>query len=141
MTKSMLGPTPRKSQMIVFGGSHQAQSSCHASLLPVAAAPRVAGLKAGDGPSTMRPGLQRRGVKMSDPQSHADDCRPRLGERLASGAIDRRRFLQVAALLGVTTGMGRAALAQAKEIVLANAGGDAVTAMGQAYGEPYMKQV
>lgn len=79
---------------------------------------------------------------MSRHQTHSEDSIALLGEQLAKGAIDRRRFLQVATLLGVTTAMGsRAAWAQAKEIVLANAGGDAVTAMGQAYGEPYMKQV
>ena len=74
-------------------------------------------------------------------QSHLEDSIALLGEQLAKGAINRRRFLQVATLLGATTAMGSAAWAQAKEIVLANAGGDAVTAMGQAYGEPYMKQV
>jgi len=78
---------------------------------------------------------------MSEHQSHAEDSIALLGEQLARGAIDRRRFLQLAAVFGTTAGFGGPALAQAKEIVLANAGGDAVTAMGQAYGEPYMKQV
>jgi putative spermidine/putrescine transport system substrate-binding protein len=89
----------------------------------------------------MEVGLHQEGADMNRHQSHSEDCIALLGEQLASRAIERRRFLQVATLLGVTTAMGRSAWAQAKEIVLANAGGDAVTAMGQAYGEPYMKEV
>lgn len=82
---------------------------------------------------------------MTDHQSHAQDSLELLGEALIKGRIDRRRFLQGAAMLGATAAMGtvagRSAYAQAKEIVLSNAGGDAVTAMGKAWTEPYMKQV
>ncbi len=71
--------------------------------------------------------------------THAEDTLELLGEQLAKGAIDRRRFLQFAAVLGGTAGFGGAALAQGKEIVLSNAGGDAVSAMGKAWGEPFTK--
>jgi putative spermidine/putrescine transport system substrate-binding protein len=78
---------------------------------------------------------------MSKHQSHAEDSIALLGEQLARGAIDRRRFLQFAAMVGATAGFAGSAFAQAKEIVLANAGGDAVTAMDQAFAQPFMKQV
>ena len=65
---------------------------------------------------------------MSRHQTHSEDCIALLGEQAATRSIDRRRLMQLATLLGATTAMGgRAAYAQAKEIVLANAGGDAVT--------------
>src|SRR5262245_29523323 len=78
---------------------------------------------------------------MSGNQSHAEDCLELLGEQFARGALDRRRFVQLAALFGTSAGFAGAAHAQAKEIVLANAGGYAVAAMAKAYGDPYMKQV
>jgi putative spermidine/putrescine transport system substrate-binding protein len=71
--------------------------------------------------------------------THAEDTMELLREQHARGAIDRRRFLQFSAMIAGTSAFGGAALAQGKEIVLANAGGDAVTAMGKAWGEPFTK--
>lgn len=78
---------------------------------------------------------------MSEHPSHAEDTIELLKEQAAKGAIDRRRFVQLAALIGVSAGFASKAFAQAKEIVLANAGGDAATAMGKVFAEPYMKSV
>ncbi|MFO0996701.1 MAG: ABC transporter substrate-binding protein [Alphaproteobacteria bacterium] len=65
---------------------------------------------------------------------------------LAAGRIERRDFLKLAlwagvapAALGLGPLTGREATAQAKEIVAANFGGDAVKFMGEAWGEPYTK--
>jgi putative spermidine/putrescine transport system substrate-binding protein len=80
-------------------------------------------------------------ARQHDHQTHAEDCLELLREQFVKGAIDRRRFLQFAAVLGAGAATGGTALAQAKEIVLANAGGDAATAMQKAYGDTYMKEV
>ena len=69
-------------------------------------------------------------------QSFAEDCAELLQERMAAGAVSRRGLLAAAALLGLAP---RAALAQAKEIVVVNAGGDALTAMQKAFAEPFMQ--
>ncbi len=78
---------------------------------------------------------------MRDHHSHREDSLALLNEQLAHGAIDRRRFLQLATLLGASTAVAAPALAQAKEIVLANAGGDAASAMQKVLAEPYTKAV
>lgn len=74
-------------------------------------------------------------------QTFAEDCVELLQEQLARGAIDRRGFLTACAALGLAPlAFGaREAAAQAKEIVLCNAGGDAATAMAKVFAEPYMK--
>lgn len=77
---------------------------------------------------------------MGKNQNHAADCLELLVDQVNRGVIDRRRFVQLASFFAVSAGSASTAYAQAKEIVLANAGGDAVTAMGKAYGEPFMKQ-
>ena len=77
---------------------------------------------------------------MTRHQTHAEDTMELLREQLAKGAIDRRRFLQFSAMITGTVAVGgNAAFAQGKEIVLSNAGGDAVAAMGKAWGEPFTK--
>jgi putative spermidine/putrescine transport system substrate-binding protein len=78
---------------------------------------------------------------MKEHLTHAEDTIELLKEQLEKGVIDRRRFVQFAALLGISAGVGSKAFAQAKEIVLANAGGDAASAMAKVYAEPYMKAV
>ncbi|MBT56787.1 MAG: polyamine ABC transporter substrate-binding protein [Mameliella sp.] len=55
--------------------------------------------------------------------------------------MNRRTFLNVLGALGVSAGAFRMtpALAQGREIVLVNWGGDAVTAMTEAFAEPFMQ--
>ena len=61
-------------------------------------------------------------------------------EKLRSGQLDRRGFLRAMSLLGVAAvvplGAG-AARAEAKEIVVCNFGGDALTAWTTAWAEPF----
>ncbi len=66
--------------------------------------------------------------------------------QLASGRINRRDFVRLCLAIGAApavAGSGlltaREAQAAAEEIVLANFGGDAVDAMGKAWGEPFTK--
>ncbi len=62
-----------------------------------------------------------------------------LGHELhKAGRLDRRRFLAgAAALAALPAVLSGRAYAQAKEIVLVNWGGDAITYMEQAFGAPY----
>lgn len=65
-----------------------------------------------------------------------------LTRRVRSGAISRRDFTALVAGLvaGAPLLRGTAAYAQAKELVLVNWGGDAITAYGEAYGESFTKE-
>ncbi|MDQ2705508.1 MAG: ABC transporter substrate-binding protein, partial [Pseudomonadota bacterium] len=66
-----------------------------------------------------------------------------LAGRAARGEISRRQFAQLAGLVLAGTPMlmrSTGAFAQAKELVLVNWGGDAITAYGAAYGEPFTKE-
>ncbi|WP_342641167.1 ABC transporter substrate-binding protein [Rhodoligotrophos ferricapiens] len=63
-----------------------------------------------------------------------------------SGRMSRRDFIQVCLMAGVAPIAASAgimspgeAMAQAKELVLANFGGDAVKGMGEAWGQPFTK--
>jgi putative spermidine/putrescine transport system substrate-binding protein len=79
---------------------------------------------------------------MEKQQAFAEDALELLREGLASGRIDRRAFLRVCAVLGATAPLALRsgpAAAQAKEIVLSNAGGDAASAMQKVFAETYMK--
>ena len=58
-------------------------------------------------------------------------------ERVAAGTLDRRSFVRALALLGMAPALAGEAVAQTKEIVLCNFGGDAVAAWGKAWGEPF----
>lgn len=61
-------------------------------------------------------------------------------ERLRAGEIDRRGFLRAMALLGLAPlALSGEARAETKEIVVVNFGGDAVSAWGKAWGEPFTK--
>ena len=66
-----------------------------------------------------------------------------LSGRAMRGEISRRQFTQLAAvLLAGTPALLRSggAFAQAKDLVLVNWGGDAITAYDAAYGEPFTKE-
>ncbi|WP_108260862.1 ABC transporter substrate-binding protein [Mangrovicoccus ximenensis] len=67
------------------------------------------------------------------------DCIELLGERFAKGQISRRNMLQgLGALLGTSAiGLGSRAHAAAGNLVLVNWGGDALTAMDEAFGKPF----
>ncbi|WP_439816364.1 ABC transporter substrate-binding protein [Zavarzinia sp. CC-PAN008] len=64
-------------------------------------------------------------------------------DRMAKGALSRRDFLQAALLVGGATVVGgqvvltRPVSAAAKEIVVANFGGDGVAFWGEAWGQPF----
>ena len=63
--------------------------------------------------------------------------------RTARGEISRRQFTQLSALLLAGTPLllrSGNAFAQAKELVLVNWGGDAITAYDAAYGQPFTKE-
>lgn len=63
--------------------------------------------------------------------------------RAARGEISRRQFTQLSALVLAGTPMllrASDAYAQAKELVLVNWGGDAITAYDAAYGQPFTKE-
>jgi len=73
---------------------------------------------------------------------HQQDCLEMLLAQAEAGRIRRRRFVMAAgALLALPVAL-RANLtyAQAKELVLVNWGGDAITAYSKAYGEPFEKE-
>ena len=69
------------------------------------------------------------------------DCLELAAERVRRGQLDRRTFLAGLAALGIgPVALGsREAMAQAKEIVLVNWGGDALKYFGLAWGEPFTK--
>lgn len=60
-----------------------------------------------------------------------------LRARHARGAIDRRQFLGLCAALGISPMVADGALANGKEIVVANWGGDAGKAIGASFIEPF----
>ncbi|RVB85905.1 ABC transporter substrate-binding protein, partial [Mesorhizobium sp. M7A.F.Ca.CA.002.04.1.1] len=65
-----------------------------------------------------------------------------LSARAGRGEISRRQFTQLAALVLAGTPMllrSTGAFAQAKELVLVNWGGDAITAYDAAYGQAFTK--
>ncbi|WP_157961767.1 ABC transporter substrate-binding protein [Acuticoccus kandeliae] len=72
--------------------------------------------------------------------SFAEDCVDLLRQTTDGKAVNRRSFLTLCGVLGVSAGMFRfsPALAADKEIVLVNWGGDAVTAMTEAFAKPFM---
>jgi len=73
-------------------------------------------------------------------QTFQEDCLDMLREQLAQRRIDRRSFLQGAALISALPIVGAGpALAQAKEIVVANSGGDYVRGFYEAFGIPFEK--
>ncbi|TIW90767.1 MAG: extracellular solute-binding protein, partial [Mesorhizobium sp.] len=66
-----------------------------------------------------------------------------LSARAARGEISRRQFTQLAAYVLAGTPMllrSTGAFAQAKELVLVNWGGDAITAYDAAYGQAFTKE-
>jgi putative spermidine/putrescine transport system substrate-binding protein len=70
------------------------------------------------------------------------DCLEILASKVEKGDISRRRFTQMAAmLLAGAPALLRStgSYAQAKELVLVNWGGDAMTAYDKAYGQPFTK--
>lgn len=76
-------------------------------------------------------------------RDHRDECLEVLSSQAARGEISRRRFTQIAALLlaGAPAVIRPSRLfAQAKELVLVNWGGDAMTAYDEAYGQPFAKE-
>jgi putative spermidine/putrescine transport system substrate-binding protein len=79
---------------------------------------------------------------MAKHQTFGEDALALLREQFAAGGVDRRAFLRLCTVLaasGALVGRGGPAAAQAKEIVLANAGGDAAPAMQKVFAEPFMK--
>ncbi|SED22821.1 putative spermidine/putrescine transport system substrate-binding protein [Rhizobiales bacterium GAS188] len=70
------------------------------------------------------------------------DCLEILAEKVARGQITRRRFAQLAGLLlaGAPALRARGALADTKELVLVNWGGDAIKAYDRAFGQPFLKE-
>lgn len=76
-------------------------------------------------------------------RSHAlfqKDCADRLQQGLASGRVSRRDFLQMSAMLGLSTaavGLGAGRAAAAEGITVVNYGGDAVDAYAQAWTGPF----
>ncbi|MDS9469309.1 ABC transporter substrate-binding protein [Paracoccus sp. MBLB3053] len=70
------------------------------------------------------------------------DCVELLRERFEAGKISRRSMMQGLGLLLGTSALGLSAgraAAEGKELVFVNWGGDAVTAMGEVFGEPFTK--
>ncbi|QDL91708.1 ABC transporter substrate-binding protein [Paroceanicella profunda] len=63
-------------------------------------------------------------------------------EQVEKGRISRRRFTQaIAAMFAVPAGLGATmSFAQAKQLVLVNWGGDAMTAYDEAYGKPFQEE-
>ena len=81
-----------------------------------------------------------REMKMNEPFQR--DCIDILKTRLAQGHISRRDFATGLALLLGTSALGlrgTAAMAQAKELVFVNWGGDAGTAYDEAYGKSFLE--
>lgn len=78
-----------------------------------------------------------------DHKLHREDSLAIARDLYAKGAVSRRDFLGICAMLGVTAagvGLGgRDALAAADEITISNFGGDAIKAYGEAWCEPFTK--
>ncbi|TIT60556.1 MAG: ABC transporter substrate-binding protein, partial [Mesorhizobium sp.] len=77
---------------------------------------------------------------MSETKKHSIET---LSARAARGEISRRQFTQLAALVLAGTPIllrSTGAFAQAKELVLVNWGGDAITAYDAAYGQAFTKE-
>lgn len=75
--------------------------------------------------------------------AHRQDMIAQATEMFEKGKIDRRGFMQCLAMLGATAavgGLAGKAHAETKEITLCNFGGDAIKAMGTAWGEPFTKE-
>lgn len=74
-------------------------------------------------------------------QTFQEDCLDLLRQRTEGRTVGRRAFLSTLAVLGVSPALFRLtpARAQARELVVVNFGGDAVTAMTKAWAEPYNK--
>ena len=74
-------------------------------------------------------------------QTFQEDCLDLLREQTEGRRVDRRSFLSTLAVLGVSPALFRLtpAHAQARELVVVNFGGDAVTAMTKAWADPYNK--
>ena len=74
-----------------------------------------------------------------DEHSFSSDCVALLRELTDGRRVDRRSFLKLCGALGVTSALVRFTPAQAagKEVVLCNWGGDAVTAMTDAFAKPF----
>lgn len=70
------------------------------------------------------------------------DCVELAAERLAKGEIDRRAFLRCMTMLGALpiATMSESALAQVREIVVVNWGGDSRPAYAKAFGDSYEKE-
>ena len=71
------------------------------------------------------------------------DCLEILYAKVASGALSRRRFTQIAVTLIAGAALdftGRSTEAAANELVLVNWGGDAIKAYDAAYGQPFQKE-
>jgi putative spermidine/putrescine transport system substrate-binding protein len=78
--------------------------------------------------------------EMSETRKHSIET---LSARAVRGEISRRQFTQLAALVLAGTPMllrSTGAFAQAKELVLVNWGGDAITAYDAAYGQAFTKE-
>jgi putative spermidine/putrescine transport system substrate-binding protein len=76
----------------------------------------------------------------NDTKKHAVES---LFGRAARGEISRRQFTQLSAFVLAGTPLylrSSGAFAQAKELVLVNWGGDAMTAYDAAYGQPFAKE-
>lgn len=73
-------------------------------------------------------------------QTFAEDCAELLRELTDGKPVRRRTFLAACGALGVSSTLFRfgPAMAAGKEIVLVNWGGDAVTAMAEAFAKPFM---
>lgn len=76
---------------------------------------------------------------MTSYQTFHEDCVRLLREQTDGRTVNRRTFLAAMTALGLSPSLVRfsPALAQAKEIVVVNWGGDAVAAMTRAWAEPY----
>src|SRR5690606_7683575 len=84
---------------------------------------------------------QRTG-RMAMNNRHQQDCLEMLLAQAEAGRISRRRFVMaVGALLALPVALrSNLTYAQAKELVLVNWGGDAITAYSKAYGEPFEQE-
>ncbi len=73
-------------------------------------------------------------------QTFAEDCAALLREVTDGRPVNRRAFMTACGLLGVSAGLFRVTPVHAagREIVLVNWGGDAVTAMAEAFAQTYM---
>ena len=74
--------------------------------------------------------------------AHRRDMIELAEEQFKKGRINRRTFLNCLGLLGATalaSGMGGRAFAAPKSITVCNFGGDAIKAMGDAWGVPFTK--